>query len=1042
MNLSRLAVRRPVAVFMLVCIVLLLGGVSFTSLSLDLIPEMQLPIAAVITDYPGAAPLEVEAMVTRSLEEAVGFARNIKNISSTSSPGRSVIIMEFNWGTNMDMALLEVRERLDLVRGFLPAEISSPQVMQADPAMFPIIQLAVTGGESIEDLYYLAETIIKPRLERQEGVAMVSLQGGGPKQVVVTADPFLLGHHAISLEQIAQTIRMENINLAAGSLVEGGKVHQVRYVGEFQDLQDIENLLLTTPRGSYRLGDLVSVEKKRLGAESISRYNGENSISLSITKQSDANTVGVSRRIREEIKELSLDLPATVTVHNAFDQADFINEAIRNVAGVGLVGGLLAVFVLYLFLKSISSTLIIALAIPVSLIATFVLMYFNGLTVNLITLGGLALGLGIMVDNSIVVLENIFRLRQEGKLPSEAAVMGSSQVAGAITAATLTTVIVFLPVAFIEGLAAQIFSPLALTVSFALLASLLIALTVVPVLSSRLMASRKTYSKKNLPVEKSDTRATGGWFFLKVEIAYIALLTWSLNHRKAVMALLTVLLLASLALVPFIGRDFFPTMDDGYISVQATLPVGSSLAETRLVALELEERLLAFPEVDGVFLSDGAGRLPTEGPMRAEGIHIARLEVTLTNQTAREASTVEVAEIMRRSFRDITGAEITVADTDQMRTAMFGGSPLSIAVRGDDLWELKRISQEVAGIVAQVEGVKNVETSFDEGRPELQVTVERDLAASYGLSAVQVAGLLPTALTGQTISRLSSEGQRKDIILILSEETANSREALAALPLLSPLGGLVPLGEIARFTETTGPVDISRYNQVRTALVSGQISGRDLSSIRQDIEEKLADYSLPAGYILDFEGEQQMMQESFEDLWLALLLAIILVYMVMAAQFESLLHPLVIMFTMPQMLIGVILILYLTGLPFSVPAFIGVIMLAGIVVNNGIVLIDYVNLLRQQGLSVRKALLEGGAVRLRPILMTTLTTILGMSPLALGLGTGGEMQAPMAAVVAGGLLFSTLLTLVVVPVIYSFSDELTTWLSKRFSRSKLGTEES
>ncbi len=1041
MRLPHLAVKRPIAVFMVVCIVLLIGGVSLSSLPLDLFPNMQLPIAAVITSYSGAAPSEVEAMVTRPLEDSLGTVQNIRNLSSTSSPGSSTILLELDWGTDMDMALLEVRERLDMVRGYLPDGVSSPQVMKADPSMMPILQLEVAGDGSLEELYLIAENIIKPRLERQDGVAMVSLGGGGLKQVQVTVDPFLLGHYGVSIDQVAQTLRMENINIAAGTLLEGGKNYQVRTIGEYRSIEDIKSLNIMTPSGSYRLKDVATVNEVTDGGNRINRYNGQSSISIDINKQSDANTVMVSRRVAEALAEMESDLPAHVSVHKVMDQAEFIMDSIKNVSEVGLFGGILAIAILFFFLRNIRSTLIIALAIPVSVVATFVLMFFNGLTLNLVTLGGLALGLGIMVDNSIVVLENIFRLRQEGTPSLEAAPEGTSQVAGAIIAATLTTVVVFLPVVFVEGIASQIFSPLAMMVSFSLLASLVVALTVVPVLASKLIKGVGTIEDRKKTSNGPKKESLFNRLLKRVEKFYTKALVWSLSHKGIVMTFLIVSFVGSLALIPHIGQEFLPNMDDGYISIRVNLPVGADKDETFAIAREVEEHLLTVPEVRGASLSIGGSGSMGFG---TGSTNRARMEIVLKDISKRERSAAEVGEALRQEFRDIPGAEISVTASGQGVGGMMGSSsPISIALRGDDLEELKRISADVAEIIRGIEGTREVEAAFEQGRPELQIVVDRDIAAAYGLTGAQAGSLLRTALTGQTVSRLRSGGREKDIILTLPPGAADSRASLEQLPLLSPLGGLVSLGEIANFEDTLGPTSINRHNQVRTTTVSGEISGRDLGSVIADIKRELKEYPLPDGYIIDYEGEQQLMQSSFDDLYKALALAVLLVYMIMAAQFESLLHPLIIMFTLPQAVTGVLISLFITGRALSVVSLIGVIMLAGIVVNNGIVLIDYVNFLREKkGISCREALLEAGPVRLRPILMTTMTTVLGMFPLALGLGSGGELQAPMATVVVGGLLFSTVLTLVVVPVVYALTEDIKIWIANRMAKRKsLGIEE-
>lgn len=1017
MSLPKLAIRRPIAVLMAVCIVLVLGGFSFTNLTVDLLPEMKFPTMAVFTTYDGAAPEEVEAMITRPLEETLATVPGVKKISSTSSQGSSVIMLEFNWGTDMDFRALDVREKIDLVKGLLPSEVRTPLVMQFDPSMMPIMTMTVMGDLSPAELKRIAEDIVKPRLERIEGVASVSVFGGVDREIQVEVNPARLAAYGLNIDQLAQLLRAENLNTAAGTMLDGANELRVRAIGEFRSLTDLENLvLMNNPAGTLYLRDVAAVKDTFKEQKQLMRLDGKPGIGLVIYKQSDANTVKVSGAINSTLNGLQRNLPDGSGVAVLFDSAEFINESVASVMRIGLIGAVLAVFVLFLFLRDMRSTLVIGLAIPVSVVATFVLMYFNGLTLNIITLGGLALGIGMMVDNAIVILENIFRHRQEGLGATEAASVGSMEVADAIMAATMTTIVVFLPVVFVEGIAALLFSSMAWTISFALFASLAVALTVVPVLSSRLLKVPKNGDGNG----NGRLSARFGRFFKRLDAAYGRMLEWALSHRKLTVAIMVVSFLGSIALVPLVGTEFIPGMDNNWLSVSVSLPDGSSLAQTQEVVAEIEKRLASMEEIEYVFATIGESGGMTGG---SGSSNRASMDVRMAARNKRKLSNDQVAEQARNALRTIPGAEIRVGPSQNMSLG-GGGAPVDIMIKGDSLPVMRDIAERVKDVVANVAGTREVATSFDRGWPELLVRVDREKAAMFGIQSYTVANTLRTALSGQVVTRYRTGGQEIDVRLQLPAGIRSNAADLQAIEILTPSGMRVPLGEVAEFRQEVGPMRISRNDQVRSASVTARLSGRPLGQVVTDIQKGLNELSLPAGYSIQFVGEQEQMAESFGSLAGALILAILLVYMIMAAQFESLLHPFIIMFALPQTFVGVVLSLVITGRTLNVPAFIGLIMLAGIVVNNAIVLIDYINKLRLRGYSCREAILEAGPVRLRPILMTTATTVLGMFPLALGIGSGSETYAPLATVVTGGLLASTLLTLLVVPVIYSLFEDL------------------
>ncbi len=1030
MNLSKLAVKRPIAVFMVVLIILLLGGVSFSRLPLDLYPEMNFPVAIVTTSYEGAGPQEVENMVTRPLEEVVSTVNNLESIRSTSSAGNSIIMVMFGWETDMDFAGLELREKIDMVKGFLPDEVEDPLVFQFDPGMMPVIQMGVSGDMDPVALNNLAEEVIKNRLERLDGVAVCEVSGGVNREISVNIDPYRLSAYGVGMDQIIQSLRAENLTFSSGELVEGSQQYMVRTTGEFKSVQEIGELVVgASTTGPLFLRDLAEIQEGFREQNSLNRVNGEPTLSLSIRKQTDSNTVQVAERVKQELAQLEKELPGNIQFREAFDQSQFIRESISSVAQVAVVGGLLAVLVLYLFLGNLASTLIIALSIPISIVATFVLMYFQGLTLNMITMAGLALGIGMMLDNSIVILENIYRYRLKGEGRESASLLGSQEVSGAIIAATLTTMVVFLPVIFVQGMASMIFSSLAWTVAFSLFASLLVALTIIPVLSSKILTVGREQKKKSLfylPVEK--------WQGMMERLTsfYGRSLTWALAHRWLLIVLFLAAFGASILLVPMVGYEFLPPVDMGELNVDFSLPVGSTLEETDQAVRQMEEILQDYPDVDSVFSSVGSGGMYSMGSTPERASLLLRLK------NDRELSTSQLAEELRSRARRIPGVDISVSEQDISQGALAGGSAVNISVKGDDLEILRRVTSEISQKISGVEGIREVETSFSEGRPELQIKLDRERAAALGISTYQVASAVRLALEGQVATRYRVDGQEIDVRVQTINLHSHNMSALQQLSIPTALGGTVPIGEVANITREVGPAQIQRDNQVRSANVTAQVTGRDLGRVSEDIEEGLKDYVLPLGYMMEFEGQQSDMVESFEDLTFALVLAVLLVYMIMAAQFESLLYPFIIMFSLPQTFIGVVVALVITGRTLNVSSFIGLIMLAGIVVNNGIVLVDYVNILRRdQGFVRDDALREAGMVRLRPILMTTLTTVLGMLPLAFSIGEGAEARAPMATVIIGGLTASSILTLLLVPVVYAMMDDAEGWLRGRLNQRKL-----
>lgn len=1048
MNLARFSIRRPVTACMCILVLLALGGVSASRLPIDLLPEMNMPVAVAMTTYSGAGSEEVEKLVTQPLEAVLTTVSNVKNVQSISSPGSSLVIVEFNWGTDMNFATLDMREKIDLVSAGLPPAVKRPSVYKFDPAMMPVMSIGVTAeGRDLVTLKRLLEDEVVNRLERINGVAYAVLYGGPEREIRVLVDQTRLTGYGLTMGQLVQLLQAENLNLPGGTVKDGGREYVVRTTGEFRSLDEIRNLsFLTSAGATIRLSDVATVQEVEDQSGTYSLLNGQPSLSIAIQKETGANTVQVATRVKKEMEQIARNMP-DIKYDYVFDQSEFIQVAIGNLKSSAILGAVLAVLILYVFLRNFRSTLIIALSIPISIIATFTLVYFNQLTLNMMSLGGLALGVGMLVDNSIVVLENIYRHCEQGEDRVSAAQVGATEVGMAITASTLTTIAVFVPIVYIEGLVAEVFRQLALTVTFSLLSSLLVALTLVPLLASRLLkvegrlTEEQSKDKKRLswPRRLADRV---GQALSKLDDFYSRLLAWSLDHRRLVFAVAGGLFVLSLVTIPFLGRELFPRTDAGQVSINIKLPLGSTIEETGLIAQQVEEKLLDIPEVETIFTSVGGSDLFAAGGMGTNAEQ-ASIDVGLISKRERKQSDVQVAETIRQRVQNIAGAEIAVAAQDMM--SMHGGTgtsgPISVQIHGDDSNVLRSLADEAAAIIKDVPGTREVETSFEEGRPEIQVRLNRDKAASFGLSAGQVAQAVDMAVNGSVATRYRVGGDEIDIVVQLAEEQRQSLTAIKGLIITSPLGMQVTLGDVADLVESKGPSSIYRENQSRVATVSGDVIGRSLGSVSNDIDRELKGLQLPEGYTVQFGGENKEMMEAFADLSLVLVFAIVLVYMVMAAQFESLLHPLTIMFSMPLALVGVVFGLAIGGKPVSVVAAIGIIVLAGIVVNNAIVLVDYINTLRKRGLGIREAIVTAGPTRLRPILMTTLTTVLGLVPLALGLGEGGEVQVPLAVTVIFGLSMSTILTLIVVPLVYMWFEDIGVLLNRRLLRLRVGRSE-
>lgn len=1016
MFLSDLAVRRFVGVLMATLIVVVLGVVSLSRLPIDLLPSMQLPMVVVATDYPGAAPQEVESMVTRPVEEILSTLGDLRSIASYSLPGNSMVLASFTWGKDMDYAAMEIREKLDLIRNVFPQEVGNPITIQMDPSLLPVMQIGMEGEAGVEKLTQTAEEIVKVRLERIDGVAMITIAGGVYPRITAEIDQKRLAAYGVNLDQIRQALFLENINYMGGELEEGQRLYLVRTLGQMESAEEIATVAVGYNRGGpVTLGEVADVREHLSRPAIISRLDGRENVALMVQKRSDANTVQVARAVHRELQALEKELAGDVHFSVASDQSVFIAASIRSLAEIAFAGGILAAMVIYLFLHSLPATALICCSIPVSLLAAVTLIYFQGSTLNIITLGGLALGVGLMVDNSIVVLENIHRVQSDLADRFKAARFGAGQMFAPITASTLTTVVVFLPVVFIEGITRVIFRPLAFTVTFSLLASLIVAMTLIPSLLARMLRPHPSAHRPRVLLQAFDRG------YAALLRRYRAWLRVALRRPYWLAGTVLVLLIASVFLFRGIGAEFIPELDSSEIMIGLKMPAGTPLAETDRVAAALEKQVGEVPEVCHIFTTAGSAGIYGGGGTPEQ----ATLYVLLHEKGERHRSSAVVAESLRQKLAGTPGAEVSVSLSDATGSSYLESGKVQLILKGEDLSKLEELAQEAARRVSTVAGTREVQTSFDEGRPELQLRLDRERAASLGISTPMVATLVETVLQGKLVTRLYRNGTTVEVYLQGNEELRCDSAALRQLILSTAGGTPVPLEAIASFNYDLGPSAIQREDQSRVGYVYAQLAaGYNLGRVNEAVEKSLEGMELPPGYSLEPGGEVVDLAESFTSLGYALLFAVVLVYMILAIQFESLLHPLIIMFTLPQSFTGVTLALVLSRRPLSMPALIGAVLLAGIVVNNGIILVDYINYLRRsRDLSREEAIIEAGTTRFRPILMTTGTTVAGMLPLALGLGSGAEIQAPIAVVIIGGLTFSTLVTLFLVPAAYRIADE-------------------
>jgi HAE1 family hydrophobic/amphiphilic exporter-1 len=1018
MNLPRFSVQRPIFTTMVTLILVILGGVSLSRLRIDMLPAIEMPVLSVHTQYEGASPEVMERLVTRIIEEIVAIVPGVEEISSTSYEGRSDIRVSFAWGTRIDTAAIDVQSKIEDEINELPEEIVRPRVRKFDIASYPVVVLGVSSRLDPVELTELIENQIRYRFARIPGVAQVDVWGGFNREVRIELDPERLKAVGLPLDRVLQAIRDANLDLPAGRIEEGHYEVTLRAPAEFVDLDQIRNTVLEQRDGSgIRLGQIADVTDTYEKLARLVRVNGVRGLRVAIRKQADANTVEVAQRVLAEIEAANRAYPQ-IQIMPVNNQGNYIERAISNVAQSVVYGGGLAVLVLLFFLRSVPSTLVISLSIPISIIATFALVFFGGFTLNLMTLGGLALGVGMMVDCAIVVLENIFRRRNENNEPPEmAAVQGAWEVGPAITASTITTLVIFLPLIFVRGVSGILFKELAYVIIFALICSLLVSLSVVPMLASKLLSAGPRPAKyPALALHRWS--AAAGRAQERMEGTYLGWLRWALGHRRATLLITAGLLGLSLLLLPFIGTEFLPPSDEGEVRVTGEMEEGTLLElvdqQTRLMEQIVRP---AIPEAVSSVVTVGSTGWRAGAPA-------GDMAISLTPAFRRERSNEEIARVLRPLLEGkVPGMEIRVrAPQGQFILERILGADqgLNVEIRGYDLATLDLLAAAAAKAIRGVPGITDVEISLQAGIPQQEIRLDRDKVADLGLSVRDVTQLLQTAVAGAKAGEYRSGGNSYRILVQLKDAEKRSLEEILNLTLTTASGEKVALRNLVEAKAGRGPIRIDRKDQQRRVTIGVNLSGRDQGSAAAEIQARLDRLPRPAGYDLRVSGSFEEQQTAFDELVVSLVLALVLVYMVMACQYESLRDPLVVMFSVPLAVIGVLVTLFVTGTTLNLQSYIGCIMLGGIVVNNAILLVDQAGRLVAEGMRVREAVIEAGRRRLRPILMTTLTTLLGLLPLALGLGEGADAQAPLARAVVGGLTSSTLITLVLIPVIYTF----------------------
>jgi len=1086
-KIIEISIKRRVTVAMFTIATLLFGFVSFSRLKMNLLPTLTYPTLTVRSEYPGSAPAEIENLISKPIEEVVGVVKNVRKVTSISRSGQSDVILEFNWGTQMDNAIMELREKLDLLE--LPLDIKRPVILRFDPTLDPIMRMGLYSKEAVsedkrEDLFKrlrrYGEEQVKKDLESSSGVAAVKISGGLEDEIQVLVDQQKLAQLGIPINIVVDLLAGENVNLSGGRLEEGSHQFLVRTLNQFKTVEEIARVIVTRKQNTpIYLSDIAQVRHGYKERQSISRMGGVEAVEIGIYKEGDANTVSTAQAVKDRLKSIEKELPQGYKLTTVYDQSLFIDQSIKEVINAAIFGGILAIIVLFLFLRHFWTTVIISLSIPVSVIATFNLMNGYDLSLNIMSLGGIALGIGMLVDNSIVVLENIFRYREQGLDSRSASKKGAQEVGTAVFASTLTTVAVFFPLVFVKGIAGQLFKDQALTITFALLISLLVALTLIPTLASlggnfteivRSYSSISAQEEELLPEKHKKKRKLVGkilvalplalrWLFTRflfgivffnlfkylffffnlvgkvlgfifnplaavfqkgygiIERKYPLLLASAMKNSAMVISVAILLLIGSLLLLPQIGIELIPQLAQGELRLEVRLPPGTPIEETDKILAQIETVASKLPQLDHTFAASGQGNRLDANPDQG-GENWGEISMAFKSGLGADAEEAVMTALRQSILTRIPG----IGYKFYRPTLFTFKTPIEVELYGFDIDKLKHTSDKLLMALRDHDRFTDVKSTMEQGHPEVQILFDREKTSALGLNVYDVAQKVVSKLRGVVATRFSQNDRKIDILVRSMEKDRASIEHIGDLLVNSNQNIPIFLNSIAEIRTGIGPGEIRRIDQERVAVVSANLRYGDLGSGVEVIRGILEKQTMPVDIIPEISGQNQEMEVSFTSLRLALLLAIFLVYLVMASQFESFLHPFVILFSIPMALIGAVFALWLTHSPISVVVFIGAILLAGIVVNNAIILIDRINQLRQQGIKKLEAIEQAAISRLRPIAMTTLTTVLGLLPMAIGFGEGAEVRAPMAVVVIGGLTVSTLLTLLVIPVLYNIMD--------------------
>lgn len=1019
MSLVDTSIRRPIATSMVFLIVITVGMLGFRFLPVDLLPRIEFPQLTVFVNYPNVGPQEVETIITDRMEDALSNVPNVERITSSSSEGSSRVTLNFIQGTNLDEAANDIRGAVDRIRNVLPEEADAPGIWKFDPNDAPIVVIGAKSTMPLGDLTRIIDRDITKRFEQIPGVGSVDVWGGIYKEIRIELYRDRLAASGISASDVVQAISQENANLPGGSLKQGISDLYVRTLGEFKNLDEIKSTVVRQfGTEVIRVEDIASVEWKFADPGRVVLMDNTPLVRFFVRKTSGANTVEVAQAVHREIARVNEERTDLSLIATS-DQSEFIQDSINNVKNSAILGGVLTIVILFAFLRNVSTVFIIGIAIPISIIATFALLYFNAFTLNQMSFGGLALGVGMIVDNAIVVIENMVRVRGLGLSRMEAASTGTKQVAGAIIASTLTTCVIFLPVAFMKSITGILFTELALVVVFSLLCSLAVALTIVPMISSRILHSEEELEEN--PKSRIER------FLRRIERGYSRLIDRVLNHKAWVYGTAAVLLAVSIYYWRFIPVELAPNTDADQISININMDQGVNMAVMNEYLKEIDPIVRASLPMDQVrfIVSD----------MRPGG---AGIDIRLLRPDQRSVDSYQLADELRKKLDGkIPGAQIRVSAQSGLwilrRLFNSGGEGISLELRGFDIETADRLAQEIRSEIQQIDGITDVQVSRREGRPEENLIFDRQKISGMGMTVRQVASVVQTNLAGSRAGAIRQDGDEFNIVVRLRESDRRTSLDLNNIGLRTPAGDIVPLNSVITKVQRRGPTEINHINGQRVVNISANVEeGVAIGTAIERIREKLVQKPLPEGFSLVFGGEWEEQQKAAKDFQMAMIMALILVYMVMAAQFERFLDPLIVMFSVPMALVGVVPAMLLTGTTLNLQSLMGIVMLAGIVVNNAIVLVDYINLLRREnGLPVRAAVIESARTRLRPILMTTLTTVLGLVPMSIGGGAGGEIQASMARVVIGGMLASTLITLVLIPSIYVSVANGLAWIASK-----------